>query len=198
MRRLGIEKDSRKKQAVCDWQAVVTKAVQLPVLIDAAGVLEMAKVGDWVGRSRVIGDLLREVVRERVRSMRGGGDEESEIEVIGGLDSFIFMHKKVAVTFLVMGALGAGSKVSWVRWLPRLDRQLMERSTVEALLGSGSLKKRKGDSELLVKKGVRPQWCFYCGTWARGTEYPWCKTCCVDSCDAVECIHQLLSHKCLG
>jgi hypothetical protein len=197
MSRLGIDTRLKKMQAVYDWQAAVTRALDLTVLIDAFGVLEMATAGDWVGRSKIIGQHLRQIVLERAQSMKGDGNE-SEIETIGGLDSFLFVHRNVAATFLVMGAFSAGSGVRWVRWLPRMDCHWTDRSTVETIMSGDGGKERKEISKRFEKEGLRPQWCFYCGNWARGTEYPWCKTCCIDSCDTVECVHQLLAHKCLG
>ncbi|KAI3120206.1 hypothetical protein CBS147326_9554 [Penicillium roqueforti] len=44
--RLGIQSPLRKRQAVNDWQAIVTQPLYLPVLVDALGVLEMAVAGD--------------------------------------------------------------------------------------------------------------------------------------------------------
>lgn len=197
MSRLGIETRLKKVQAVYDWQAVVTQALHLPVVIDALGVLEMATAGDWVGRARIIGQHLRQIVLDRAHSMKVDGGED-EIELLGGLESFIFVRKKIAASFLVMGAFTAGSSVDWVRWLPRMDRHLTDKSAVEFIMSSDGGKKRVEASECLEMEGSRPQWCFYCGTWARGTEYPWCKTCCIDACDSGECVRQLLAHKCLG
>lgn len=206
MRRLGIDAPARRLQAVRDWQAVVTKALQLPVLIDALGVLEMAVAGDWVGRARVIGENLRRLVLERAQEMKrdGKGQEEEEggddLETIGGLDSFLFVNKKVATTFLVMGALsaGGGTEVHWVRWLPRMDHYLTDRSAVESIMSRQGAEKRREMAERLGKEGERPQWCFCCGTWARGTKYPWCRTCCIDSCDAEECLRNLFNHRCVA
>ncbi|KAF8846863.1 hypothetical protein BDZ45DRAFT_682263 [Acephala macrosclerotiorum] len=199
--RLGIDTPSKKMQAVYDWQAVVTQALHLPVLIDAIGVLEMATAGDWVGRATIIGQHLRQIALKRAQSMKGDSDEsesESETKIIGGLDSFIFVHKHVAATFLIMGAFSAGSRVSWVRWLPRMDRHFTDRAALESIMSGYGGQKRNEISKCLENEGLRPQWCFYCGTWARGTAYPWCRTCCIDACDAEECVQQLLTHKCLG
>ncbi|CAI7622472.1 unnamed protein product [Penicillium glandicola] len=111
--RLGIQSPLRKRQAVNDWQAVVTQPLYLPVLLDALGVLEMAVAGDWIGRSQKIGRYLREKAQERAQTMRDNGKEVGN-EVLGGLDSFIFVHKTVAVTFRVMGALSAGPGIGWI------------------------------------------------------------------------------------
>lgn len=197
LNRLGIDKPSKKIQAIHDWQAVVTQPLPLPVLIDSMGVLEMATAGDWVSRARIIGQHLRQIALGRAQSLRGNG-VKSEIEVIGGLDSFIFIHKDVAETFLVMGASNAGPWVSWVRWLPRMDRHLTDRSILNSIMSKDGAEKRGIMSQCLEKEGLRPQWCFYCGNSARETEYHWCRICCVDVCDAKECIGKLLAHKCLG
>lgn len=90
--RLCIETPSRKMQAVYDWQAIVTQAIHLPMLIDALGVLEMAVAGDCVGRH------LRQVAPKKAQSMMEHSNDE-EMKIIGGLDSFIFVHKKVSATF---------------------------------------------------------------------------------------------------
>jgi hypothetical protein len=197
MSRLGIDVPLRKRQAVLDWQAVVTKAVILPVLFDAIGILEMATAGNWVERGKVIGKNLREMAFHRAQVMKEqGGDDE--LEIIGGLDGFIFVHRAVAATFLVMGAFIAGKEVKWVRWLPRMDRNLTDKQTVESIMSETGAGKRRLISECFERDGLRPQWCFFCGTWARGTDYPWCRACCIDTCDSAECIRQLQAHSCLG
>jgi hypothetical protein len=196
MRRLGIEAPSKKSQAIYDWQAVVTQPIYVPVLIDAIGVLEMAKAGDWVGRSKIIGQHLRDIALERARLLTKDG-ARSEVGIIGGLESFIFVHKDVAETFLVMGASNAGPWVRWVRWLPRMDRQLTDKLTVKSLMSNVGVSKRRYMSQCLEEEGLRPQWCFYCGNSQRETAYPWCRTCCIDICDAEECVDKLRTHKCL-
>lgn len=196
MIRLGIHDPSRRRQAALDWQAAVTTAMTLPVLLDAIGVLEMAAVGKWVERSKIIGQRLRGIALKRARFLKDkGGDDD--LDIIGGLNSFMFVHKAVAATFLVMGAFIAGTGVKWVRWLPRLDCHMTDQRTVESIL-VGTGEQRRLISKCFDRDGVRPQWCFFCGTWARGTDYPWCRTCCIDACTSEECIRHLKAHNCLG
>jgi hypothetical protein len=192
--RLGIATDKHRRQAILNWQTCVTQAVQTPVLINALGVLEMAKAGDWVSRSRVIGEHLRETVRSRAGSMLDGLKES---EIFGGLASFLFVKIEVSGIFLVMGASNAGPWVRWVRWLPRMDKYMMSRATVETILGPASLPHRRERARQLVSQDLRPEWCFWCGNHAQNQVLDWCRECCIHVCDTGECSAQLIAHKCL-
>lgn len=194
--RLKISTSLRRKQAVYDWQATVTRALHMPVLIDAVGVLEMAIAGNWVSRSKIIGQHLRQIAMQRAQEL-DIIDNEKETELVGGLESLLFVHKTISKTFLVMGALTAGPREGWVRWLPRMDKHLTDKSILESIMLTGEVKKRRRISEYLEQEGSKPQWCFYCGTWARNIYYRWCRTCCIDCCDAEECSRRLLAHECL-
>jgi len=150
----------------------------------------------------IIGQSFRSVIQERaqrVTEQQAGYREceKREMHMIGGFDSFIFVHREVAVTFFVMGAISSGPNQAWVRWLPRLDRHLTEKSAVESILLITGKHHRRDASEILVQENLRPQWCFYCVTWARGTRYPWCKNCCIDSCNGDTCVKHLVSHTCV-
>ncbi|KAK4443628.1 hypothetical protein QBC34DRAFT_498867 [Podospora aff. communis PSN243] len=78
----------RRPQAVADWQAVVTKAAHVLVLVDALGALEMATARNWVERAKVIGRHFGRAVRARAREMVEQGecdDEEGrEMDLVGG------------------------------------------------------------------------------------------------------------------
>jgi hypothetical protein len=197
MQRLGIQGDNHKRLAIRNWQTAVTNALHFPLLIDAFGALEMAIAGDWVARSRVIGKHIREIVLERARSL-DVQDAQEETEILGGLGSFIFVQIDVAGSFFVMGAGLAGPHVRWVRWLPRMDRYLTERGTVESLLSTHGIAMRRQLSQGLDLQGLKPHWCYWCGNVARNRRHPWCRTCCVDVCDTDECLEKLLAHRCLG
>ncbi|EXJ92221.1 hypothetical protein A1O3_00771 [Capronia epimyces CBS 606.96] len=202
LQRLGIDAASKRRQAIHDWQAVVTQALHLPVLIEALGILEMATAGDWVGRAQTIGRHLRRIAMTRAETLKRDRDPSGDPDpVLGGLDSFIFIRKDIAATFLVMGASNAGPWVRWVRWMPRMDRRLTKTSTIESLtsVSAKSRELRKYMSLCLEKEGLKPQWCFYCGNSAgRDSGIPWCKTCCIDVCREDECIEHLLAHQCPG
>lgn len=96
----------------------MTQALPLPLLIDAFGAVEMAIAGDWVGRSKIIGKHIREVVSARAHSLGRNGSGQ-DCAILGGLDAFLFIQIAAAGSFLVMGASLAGHWVRWVRWLPR-------------------------------------------------------------------------------
>ena len=200
MKRLGILTPERRKQALHDWQAAVTQASNLTVLIDALGILEMATAGDWIGRGKAIGHNLRQIVRRRARSMENNGAESDE-EILGGLESFIFVRKDLAATFLVMGASNAGPWVRWVRWLPRMDYDLTEESNLELMMSEKGSQRRKEASQALEQEGLSPPWCFFCGNSGAASttqRYPWCRACCISVCTEEECTRSLLQHKCLG
>ncbi|KAL2417894.1 hypothetical protein ABEF95_005479 [Exophiala dermatitidis] len=197
LERLNIRTFKKKRQAIHDWQAVVTQALHLPLLIEALGVLEMAMSSHWVDRSIIIGQQLRKVVRTRAESS-GLDEDDGGQPLLGGLESFIFVRKDIAATFLVMGASNAGPWVRWVRWMPRLDRQLTSISVLESIMSPTGGKLRRCISQCLEKEGLTPQWCFYCGNKAGHDSSPrWCRSCCIDVCNEAECIEQLLAHRCL-
>jgi hypothetical protein len=198
MQRLGIGKDNhkRKRQAIRNWQNAVTQALPLPLLIDAFGALEMAVRGDWVGRSKIIGKHIREVVSARAHSLGRNGSGQGN-DILGGLDAFLFVQIDVAGSFLVMGASLAGPWVRWVRWLPRLDRHLTEKSILNSVLSSRCVEERRRLSKWLDSRGLKPQWCFWCGNFAQNQQLPWCRACCVDVCDTIECLQKLRDHDCL-
>lgn len=89
----------------------------LPLLISALSALGMAIAGDWVGRSKVIGRSIRELVSSRAGRLgpQGLGGKEN---LLGGLESFVFVRIEVSATFMVMVATNGGPSTGWVRWLP--------------------------------------------------------------------------------
>ena len=198
--RLAIRTPERRSQAMHDWQAAVTQTLNLTVLVDALGVLEMATAGDWISRGKVIGQRLRHIVRARAQCLKSYNLQNDE-EILGGLESFIFVQKDIAATFLVMGASNAGPWVRWVRWLPRLDSHLTDMLTLESLMCHNGQQRRKEASQCLEQEGLTPQWCFHCGNSAavlKNQAYPWCRACCISVCKETECTNSLLQHKCLG
>lgn len=206
LQRLGIKDRIHARQAIIDWQNCVTQAVPLPVLIDALGVLEMAVAGDWIMRSRTIGGKLRKIVVTRARHMSlhslSNAMEENavvqETEVLGGIDSFLFVHIRIAGSFLVMGASNPAPQAKWVRWLPRLDKKMMNEETLESIFSTEGANMRRMLSDRMERQGMKPVWCFWCGNRAINREIPWCRTCCIDVCDSEQCLEQLVSHTCLS
>ena len=195
IRQFGITTAERKRQALRNWQGMFTRPIQLPVLIQALGVLEMAVAGDWIERSRVIGRHIREIIQIRTQ---GYSTIEYSRDIFGGLDSFIFVRRDIAARFLVMGASLAGPWIPWVRWLPRLDAQLTDRSVLEELMGSASGPARVEMSKTLANKGLKPPWCFVCGNKANNVRYSWCQRCCIDVCDTDACAQGLSGHECFN
>lgn len=192
MRRMNISTAKHKRQALVNWQNCVTQAIQLPILIDSLGVLEMAKEGDWVGRSRLVGRHLRDTALKRAHSLFGWEDEE---QVVGGLDGLLFVQIDVHGSCLVMGTSNAGPWVRWTRWLPRMDEDLTDRSVLESVLEPKGCKVRLRMSQHFEVPGMKPEWCFWCGNHAVNQVYPWCRFCCIDICDTGQCAQQLLAHK---
>lgn len=196
-KRFRIRTYQERRGAVQTWHRTGTQATQVPLLISALGALEMAVAGDWVGRSKVIGNTIRGLVSMRARELGLEGLEE-EAQVLGGLGSFIFVQIEISATFLVMGASIGGSASRWVRWLPRLDKHLVDKTALVSILSSTDGEWRKRLSTVLESIGIRPKWCFRCGTHARRVGGEWCRACCVDACAAEECLRQLGSHRCVG
>ena len=193
MQRMNIRSAKHKRQAIDIWQNCVTQAIQLPILIDSLGVLEMAKVGDWVARSKTIGGHLRAIALKRARSILG---EDDETKVLGGLECFMFVQIDLHGTFKIMGASNAGPWVRWTRWLPRMDKHLTNKAVLESILESDHDATRLQMSRRLEAEGMKPEWCFWCGNHAINRTIPWCRSCCTDICDTEECAQQFHRHKC--
>jgi hypothetical protein len=193
--KLGIRTTLDRRNALEVWQYTGTQAMPLPLLISALGALEMAIAGDWVGRSKVIGRNIRELVSASARRLSQCGTSGSD-KVLGGLECFIFVRIDVSATFMVMAATNGGPSTGWVRWLPRLDAHLMEEATLASILSAPGTEWRKNLSVALERMGMEPEWCFWCGNHARNTRDVWCRTCCINACDVAGCLQQLGMHQC--
>lgn len=193
--KLGIRTALDRRNALEVWQYTGTQAMPMPLLISALGALEMAVAGDWVGRSKVIGRNIRDLVSARARKLipqwLGG-----EGKFLGGLESFIFIQIDVSAVFMVMGATNGGPSTGWVRWLPRLDAHLMEEATLASIFSRTDTEWRKQLSAALERMGIEPEWCFWCGGPARNTRDVWCRACCINACDVEGCLEQLGMHQC--
>lgn len=115
--KLGIRTTLDRRNALEVWQYTGTQAMPLSLLISALGALGMAIAGDWVGRSKVIGRSIRELVSSRAGRLgpQGLGGKEN---LLGGLESFVYVRIEVSATFMVMVATNGGPSTGWVRWLP--------------------------------------------------------------------------------
>lgn len=150
----------------------------------------MAVAGDWARRSRIIGRHLRDVVMAQA--------EDKEEDVLGGLDSFVFVRADVSRDLMVMPAVNINASTPWLRWLPRMDKPLTSKAHLEMFLlqdpKAGEL--RRNWAQSLEAEGLTPRWCFWCGNGARNKAIPWCRTCCIDSCDSTVCLQYLANHRC--
>ncbi|KAL2832628.1 hypothetical protein BDW59DRAFT_106505 [Aspergillus cavernicola] len=194
LKRLAISSAHHKRQAVNNWASIFTQLAPLPLLILALGVLEQAVASNWVERATVVGRLLRDEVIKRARKELGDSVEVKD--VLGGLESFIFVRIDIHGCFLMMGASSAGPWVPWVRWLPRLDEEMLNPKLVQTILGAESRPIRENISVNLTRQGLKPPWCFWCGNKANNQKVEWCRRCCIHVCDTDACTGKLASHQC--
>ena len=194
-RRFSLTEAAKRRKAIISWQGLVTRPVQLADLIEGLGILEMAVSKDWVARSRAIGGLIRQSIKDRLRA--DGEDGNSE-DLFGGLECLIFVRREIATRFLVMSASLAGPWVPWVRWMPKLDEQMTDRCQLERyIFGSMSGPSREKLATELEGRNSKPLWCFWCGRTASVTKLDWCRRCCINICDVEACVDGFLAHKCL-
>lgn len=193
-RAMGIT-GARSRRAVRQWQSQVAKPVPTGLLIQALALIDLARGGNFPMLSRIIGKAIREFVMD---SAAARGWDEQPRDILGGLECFIFVKKDVAGELLVMGASTAAPWIPWVRWFPRLERDMSRHEVLEEILGGRSRPARESASRTLMTQGSKPSWCFWCGNRATNRRHAWCQTCCIDVCEAEACVEQLLKHICVS
>ncbi|KAK7434710.1 hypothetical protein Landi51_13358 [Colletotrichum acutatum] len=170
---------SSRGRAVRKWQNNFQKPLPTADLIQAMATIEIAVQGNFVMLSRIIGQTVRKFVLEQAAER---GHEVTPPDILGGLESLIFVRKDIAGEMLVMGARTAGSWIPWVKWLPRLEKDMTRSEVLEEVIGRSSRSAREGLSNLLVKRGSKPTWCFWCGNRTTARKDDWCRRCCIGMC----------------
>ncbi|KXH32768.1 hypothetical protein CSIM01_04261 [Colletotrichum simmondsii] len=155
--RFGLSGTSRGR-AVRKWQNNFQKPLPTADLIQAMATIEIAVQGKFVMLGRIIGQSIRDFVLEQAAER---GHEVTPPEILGGLESLIFVRKDIAGEMLVMGAKTAGSWIPWVKWLPRLEKDMTRSEVLEEIIGKSSRSAREELSDLLAKRGSKPTWCFW-------------------------------------
>ncbi|KAI8317545.1 hypothetical protein K4K59_004078 [Colletotrichum sp. SAR11_240] len=118
LKRLGILGISRTV-AVKKWQSQFQKPVATADLIQALATLDLT-------------------IRGNLTMAEKRGHEVKPHDILGGLESLIFVRKDVAGEFLVMGAKTAGSWIPWVKWLPRLESDMSRGEVLDEIIGNTS------------------------------------------------------------
>ncbi|KAI8265996.1 hypothetical protein K4K58_010458 [Colletotrichum sp. SAR11_239] len=116
LKRLGILGISRTV-AVKKWQSQFQKPVATADLIQALGTLDLT-------------------IRGNLTMAEKRGHEVKPHDILGGLESLIFVRKDIAGEFLVMGAKTAGSWIPWVKWLPRLESDMSRGEVLDEIVGA--------------------------------------------------------------
>jgi hypothetical protein len=207
LRPLGLVGDAKgRAAAVKGWQRRRGPGPARPlasaVLVQAVAAADLAAERELAMVSRLVGRAVREFVMKHVRAM-GLRDAQGEgpvraVDVLGGLESFVFVRKDVAAGLRIMGAGTAAQWMPWVRWFPRLEMDMASAEVLDAVVGAGSSASREALSVLLEGQDARPHWCFCCGNRASGRGVEWCRRCCINVCEHEACVKQLERHKCEG
>lgn len=177
-KRLAYSHRAQILQSIMYWRALVSKPVRLPVLIEAIGVLRLAQAEDWPGRSMVIGETVRDILHNLEPSTRNP-------DALRGLGAMLALDKGIAMRLKIQSAVRR--RVSWVRWLPKLDSGMTNRELLmRHVFGKESAEHRARLSHEAEKVGAMPLWCFICGIQA--TEDAWCRRCFLGLCNNEECI----------
>ncbi|GKT93290.1 hypothetical protein Ct61P_11140 [Colletotrichum tofieldiae] len=193
LRKFGLFGSSRGR-AIRKWQSQFQKPIALSDLVQAMAAIDIAIRGNLTMLSRIIGHTIRGFILEQAEER--GHDVKAQ-DVLGGLESLIFVRKDIAGEMLVMGAGTAGAWIPWVKWLPRLERDMSRSEVIEEIIGSGSRPAREELSKMLLKKGSKPSWCFWCGNRATTKKDDWCQRCCVGVCGEDVCSRRFLRHDCI-
>ncbi|KAF4817430.1 hypothetical protein CGCSCA5_v005903 [Colletotrichum siamense] len=130
LKRLGILGISRTV-AVKRWQSQFQKPVATADLIHALATLDLTIRGNLTMASRIIGQTIRSFILEQAEKR---GHEVKPQDILGGLESLIFVRKDIAGEFLVMGAKTAGSWIPWVKWLPRLESDMSRGEVLDEII----------------------------------------------------------------
>ncbi|KAF4925451.1 hypothetical protein CGCVW01_v003572 [Colletotrichum viniferum] len=148
LKRLGILGISRTV-AVKRWQSQFQKPVATADLIHALATLDLTIRGNFTMVSQIIGSTIRSFILEQAEKR---GHEVKPHDILGGLESLIFVRKDIAGEFLVMGAKTAGSWIPWVKWLPRLELDMSRGEVLDEIIGTASHQAREDLSEMLAQK----------------------------------------------
>ncbi|OLN95797.1 hypothetical protein CCHL11_02743 [Colletotrichum chlorophyti] len=107
IKKLGILGSSRGR-AIRNWQRQFQKPLPTADLIQAMATIDMAVGGNLTMLSRINGQAIRVFVLERAKEQ---GHEINPPDVLGGLESLIFVRKDIAGEMLVIttGASGVAS-----------------------------------------------------------------------------------------
>lgn len=187
-RRFTYTQPSDIVQTILYWRALVSRPVQVPVLIEALGVLRAAHAEDWPGRSMAIGETIRGILHDLEPSTRAP-------DAVRGLGAVIAVHREVAIRFRIQSAIRR--RIPWVRWLPKLDRGSTNRDLLmQNVFGEESVTRRKMLALEAEKAGTMPLWCFVCGIQA--TEEVWCRQCFLGVCGNEVCLGAFGGHDCVG
>nr|XP_036577808.1 uncharacterized protein CTRU02_12114 [Colletotrichum truncatum]KAF6784903.1 hypothetical protein CTRU02_12114 [Colletotrichum truncatum] len=173
LNRFGILEGSRQR-AIRKWQSQFHKPLPTAELVQAISTLKILIQRNFTMLSRIIGQAIRTFILEQVA--KKGQDFQSQ-DILGGLESLIFVRKDIAGEFLVMGAkTGQPSEV------------------LEEVIGCSSEQAREDLSKLLLQKGAKPSWCFWCGNPTTSKKDDWCQRCCIGVCDQEVCGRHLSHH----
>ncbi|GKT61710.1 hypothetical protein ColTof3_09049 [Colletotrichum tofieldiae] len=109
LRKFGLFGSSRGR-AIRKWQSQFQKPIALSDLVQAMAAIDIAIRGNLTMLSRIVGHTIRGFILEQAEER--GHDVKAQ-DVLGGLESLIFVRKDIAGEMLVMGAGTAGA------WIPR-------------------------------------------------------------------------------
>jgi hypothetical protein len=187
MQRFHLSTVSVQEEMLGFWHAAVARPIQLPVLIEAIGILSTAVQDDWLNRAVEIGAKIRAIIKERSSALWSQ-------ERVAGVHALLCIDRALSDQFLVMAAIRRRSR--WVRWLPRLDEELNSMEYLDGLLGSTVAGKRLARAIEYREAAQWPLWCFICGL--ETVPDPICNSCCLATCGSSTCIDRFGSHPCLS
>lgn len=185
---LGFVKKEAILQTILYWRAMVSRPVATPILLGALAILHTAQAENWPGRSKQIGEAIREIVRSQERK------DGLESQPMRGLGGIIVLNRDRSLRFRVMAAIRRRSP--WVRWLPKLDWSTSDYTALEThVFGSQSYQHRQKLAEEAERFGTMPLWCLICGIQA--TSEDWCRRCFLGFCNNEACIAGFHKHVCV-
>lgn len=189
MKRLAYKKREDMLHSIRLWRALISRPMPIPVMITALGILDVAEAEDWPGRSVLIGEAVRSVIRRHV------GTQCRDREFVRGLGAIIVVDREISMQFRVMTAIRRRSR--WVRWLPKLDGAAIDPEAIEKrVVGAESKKYRQALAREAEEQGTAPLWCLVCGIDAAAED--WCRTCFLSYCGTKDCETVFKQHKCVG
>ncbi|KAK2052598.1 hypothetical protein LY76DRAFT_555446 [Colletotrichum caudatum] len=193
LKKFGVFGSSRCR-FIRRWQSQLLKPIALSDLIRAMAAIDLAVRGNLTMLSRIIGHTLRAFILEQADER--GHDVQAQ-DVLGGLESLVFVRKDIAGEMLVMGASTAGEWIPWVKWLPRLERDMSRIEVLDDIIGRGSRPAREELSRMFLLLSSKPSWCFWCGSRTTTKKNDWCQRCCIGVCGGDMCGRHLLRHDCV-